>query len=269
MSCMEMQQIWEKYVLENSLDSFIIDKTIIDSWQLSKKFKVNPKDGIGKRFLTTSDFQKRLRDHETMVSLAKKSLNRFQFLLKNIDFILVLTDADGYILWQSGNEHLKEHAREIRFSQGYQWTESMVGTNSIGIALRTKEANFIHGYEHFARASHNWSCVASPVFGENREVVGVVDLSMPAHYPKKEDFLFTVQLIAEFISEALQRKVFEEQKYMLQYFSSKKQPGILCNSSMTILHISPELVDEPEAYIGKKLSALPNEKWEIVKRDPI
>ncbi len=269
MSCMEMQQIWEKYVLENSLDSFIIDKTIIDSWQLSKKFKVNPKDGIGKRFLTTSDFQKRLRDHETMVSLAKKSLNRFQFLLKNIDFILVLTDADGYILWQSGNEHLKEHAREIRFSQGYQWTESMVGTNSIGIALRTKEANFIHGYEHFARASHNWSCVASPVFGENREVVGVVDLSMPVHYPKKEDFLFTVQLIAEFISEALQRKVFEEQKYMLQYFSSKKQPGILCNSSMTILHISPELVDEPEAYIGKKLSALPNEKWEIVKRDPI
>lgn len=61
MSCMEMQQIWEKYVLENSLDSFIIDKTIIDSWQLSKKFKVNPKDGIGKRFLYDERFSKKIK----------------------------------------------------------------------------------------------------------------------------------------------------------------------------------------------------------------
>jgi sigma-54 dependent transcriptional regulator, acetoin dehydrogenase operon transcriptional activator AcoR len=267
---MEIRKTWEKYITENKLISTEkIDKVIIDSWKLSKEFKVNPNEGIGNRFLTTTDLQKRLRDNETMISLAKRNLDRFSMLFKNIDFILVLADADGYILWQSGNEGLKETAREIGFWEGYQWTESMVGTNAIGVALRTKAANIIHGYEHFAKASHKWSCVSSPIFGEDGQVNGVVDLSMPAHYPKKIDFLLSVQLIADNISEALQRKTYENQKYMLQYFSNKKQPGILCNSSMTILHISPELIEETESCIGKKLNDLTKKEWLILKQEPI
>lgn len=266
---MEIRQTWEKFIIENKLDPSKVDKVIIDSWKLSKKYKVNPNEGVGNRFLTTSEFQKRFKDNETMISLTKRSMDRFSMLFKNIDFILVLTDAEGYILWQSGNEALKEIARDIGFWEGNQWTESKVGTNAIGVALRTKEANIIHGYEHFAKASHRWSCVSSPIFGESGQMKGVVDLSMPAHYPKKIDFLVTVQLIADNISEVLQRKSYEEQKYMLHYFANKKQPGILCNSSMIISHISPELKDEPESYIGKKLNDLTKNEWIILKQEPI
>ncbi|WP_168733928.1 sigma-54-dependent Fis family transcriptional regulator [Metabacillus sediminilitoris] len=266
---MEIRQTWEKYIHENKLDPSKIDKVISDSWKLSKKFKVNPNQGVGNRILTTSDFQEKLRNNETLISLAKRSMDRFRILFKNMDFILVLTDAEGYILWQSGNERLRETAREIGFWEGSQWTESVVGTNAIGVALRTKEANIIHGYEHFAKASQRWSCVSSPIFGEDGQVKGVVDLSMPAHYPKEFDFLVRVQLIADYISEALQRKAYEDQKYMLQYYSSKKQPGILCDSSMTILHISTELINEPESYLGKKLNDIKTTDWLIGIQEPI
>lgn len=266
---LEIRQTWEKYIHENKLDPTNIDKIILDSWKLSKKFNVNPNKGIGNRILTASDFKTRLRENETLISLAKRSLDRFSMLFKNIEFILVLTDADGYILWQSGHEGLKEIARDIGFWQGSQWTESVVGTNAIGVALRTKEANIIHGYEHFAKASQRWSCVSSPIFGVDEQVKGVVDLSMPAHYPKEIDFLVRVQLIADYISEALQRKAYEEQKYMLQYYSSRKQPGILCDSSMTILHLSSELIDEPDLYIGKKLHDITKNEWVIGKQEPI
>ncbi|MFV2049186.1 sigma-54-dependent Fis family transcriptional regulator [Metabacillus litoralis] len=265
----EIRQMWERYIFENKLDSSKMDKMIIDSWKLSKKFKVNPNEGIGNKILTTSDFQKRLKENETLISLAKRSLDRFGMLFKNMDFILVLTDADGYILWQAGPESLQGIAREMGFLQGSQWTESVVGTNAIGIALRTKEANIIHGYEHFAKASQQWSCVSSPILGENSQVKGVVDLSMPSHYPKKIDFLVRVQLIADYISEALQKKAYEDQKYMLQFYSTKKQVGILCDSSMTILHISPDLIENPENMIGKKLTHLPKSKWLLEKQEPI
>ncbi len=261
--------MWERYIFENKLDSSKMDKMIIDSWKLSKKFKVNPNEGIGNKILTTSDFQKRLKENETLISLAKRSLDRFGMLFKNMDFILVLTDADGYILWQAGPESLQGIAREMGFLQGSQWTESVVGTNAIGIALRTKEANIIHGYEHFAKASQQWSCVSSPILGENSQVKGVVDLSMPSHYPKKIDFLVRVQLIADYISEALQKKAYEDQKYMLQFYSTKKQVGILCDSSMTILHISPDLIENPENMIGKKLTHLSKSEWLLVKEEPI
>ncbi|WP_162987331.1 sigma-54-dependent Fis family transcriptional regulator [Metabacillus litoralis] len=265
----EIRQMWERYIFENKLDSSKMDKMIIDSWKLSKKFKVNPNEGIGNKILTTSDFQKRLKENETLISLAKRSLDRFGMLFKNMDFILVLTDADGYILWQAGPESLQGIAREMGFLQGSQWTESVVGTNAIGIALRTKEANIIHGYEHFAKASQQWSCVSSPILGENSQVKGVVDLSMPSHYPKKIDFLVRVQLIADYISEALQKKAYEDQKYMLQFYSTKKQVGILCDSSMTILHISPDLIENPENMIGKKLTHLSKSEWLLVKEEPI
>ena len=261
--------MWERYIFENKLDSSKMDKMIIDSWKLSKKFKVNPNEGIGNKILTTSDFQKRLKENETLISLAKRSIDRFGMLFKNMDFILVLTDADGYILWQAGPESLQGIAREMGFLQGSQWTESVVGTNAIGIALRTKEANIIHGYEHFAKASQQWSCVSSPILGENTQVKGVVDLSMPSHYPKKIDFLVRVQLIADYISEALQKKAYEDQKYMLQFYSTKKQVGILCDSSMTILHISPDLIENPENMIGKKLTHLSKSEWLLVKEEPI
>lgn len=55
---MEMQQIWEKYVLENSLDSFIIDKTIIDSWRLSKNSKSILKMELANDFLRRAIFKK-------------------------------------------------------------------------------------------------------------------------------------------------------------------------------------------------------------------
>lgn len=269
MSSMEILQTWQKFINEDKLDKTKIDKVIMDSWKLSKKYKVNPYEGIGNRFLTTMDFQEKVRDNETMISLAKRSMERFTMLFKNIDFILVLTDEEGYILWQSGNEGLKEKAREIGFWEGYQWTESLVGTNAIGVALRTKEANMIHGYEHFAKASQKWSCVSAPIFGEDQQVKGVVDLSMPSQYPKKIEYLIIVQLIADNISEALQRRTFEDQKYMLQYLTNQKQPGILCNSSKRILHISPELLEKNESYIGKKLNDLTKNECILLKQEPI
>ncbi|WP_110927316.1 sigma-54-dependent Fis family transcriptional regulator [Bacillus massiliglaciei] len=266
---MEIRRTWEKYVTENKLDPSNIDQVILDSWKLSKKYEVNPNEGVGSQILRTNEFQERLRENETMISLVKRSMDRFSRLFSNMEFILVLTDADGYILWQSGNEGLKETAREIGFWEGYQWTESNVGTNAIGIALRTKEPNIIHGYEHYAKASQKWSCVSAPVFGAEGKVEGVIDVSMPAHYPKKIDFLIRVQLIADYISEALQKKAYEDQKYMLQYYSLKKHPGILCNSSMTILYVSPDLIEEPESYIGKKLHDLTKSKSFTVKQEPI
>ena len=54
-------------------------------------------------------------------------------------FILVVTDADGVILWRDGAASARRQADELGFVEGAHWSEAKVGTNAIGTAL-TEEA---------------------------------------------------------------------------------------------------------------------------------
>ncbi len=49
--------------------------------------------------------------------------------------LLVVTDADGVILWREGSSRVRRHADSFGFLEGAVWTEAQVGTNAIGTAL--------------------------------------------------------------------------------------------------------------------------------------
>jgi transcriptional regulator of acetoin/glycerol metabolism len=49
--------------------------------------------------------------------------------------LLVVTDADGVILWREGAAPVRCRADDLGFTLGARWTEATVGTNAIGTAL--------------------------------------------------------------------------------------------------------------------------------------
>ena len=49
--------------------------------------------------------------------------------------IMVVTDADGVIMWREGSPRVSRRADSLGFSEGTVWTERHVGTNAIGTAL--------------------------------------------------------------------------------------------------------------------------------------
>ncbi|WP_155353503.1 helix-turn-helix domain-containing protein [Acrocarpospora macrocephala] len=92
--------------------------------------------------------------------------------------IMVITDADGHILWRDGHREVLRRADAIGLAAGFSWSEEAVGTNGIGTALATGRPTPVYSAEHLIRVLHHWSCVGSPIIDpDTGAVLGCVDIS--------------------------------------------------------------------------------------------
>lgn len=95
--------------------------------------------------------------------------------------IMVVTDADGVLLWREGSSRVRHRADALGFTEGADWSEGVVGTNAIGTALAEAAPVQMFAAEHFVRTHHVWTCTACPVHDPRTgELLGVVDVSGPA-----------------------------------------------------------------------------------------
>jgi hypothetical protein len=95
--------------------------------------------------------------------------------------LLVVTDADGVILWRRGAATVQRQADALGFTDGALWTEGMVGTNAIGTALAEAAPVQLFSAEHFEQAQHPWYCTAYPIHDPRTgDLLGIVDVSGPA-----------------------------------------------------------------------------------------
>lgn len=96
-------------------------------------------------------------------------------------YLVVVTDADGVVLWRSGAPRVKLHADRLGFVDGARWTESVVGTNAIGTALVEDAPVQLFSAEHYENAQVPWYCTAEPIHDPiDGTLLGVVDVSGPA-----------------------------------------------------------------------------------------
>ncbi|MFF9478512.1 GAF domain-containing protein [Streptomyces sp. NPDC014733] len=96
--------------------------------------------------------------------------------------IMVVTDADGLVLWLEGSAPVRRMADRHGFDKGADWTEPVVGTNAIGTALVARRPVLVHSAEHFVRSHHQWTCAAAPLHDpRDGRLLGTVDVSGPAH----------------------------------------------------------------------------------------
>jgi hypothetical protein len=96
-------------------------------------------------------------------------------------FLVVVTDADGVLLWREGSASVRLRADRLGFAEGARWTEQVVGTNAIGTALAEAAPVQLFSAEHFEQDQHPWYCTAAPIHDPRTgELLGVVDVSGPA-----------------------------------------------------------------------------------------
>ncbi|MET9313662.1 GAF domain-containing protein [Kribbella sp. NPDC003505] len=94
--------------------------------------------------------------------------------------IMIVTDAQGMILWREGASDVKRTADRIALSEGAVWSEDQIGTNGMGTALAVGEPVQIHSAEHLVRRIHEWTCAAAPVHDpDTGRLLGAVDVSGP------------------------------------------------------------------------------------------
>ena len=93
------------------------------------------------------------------------------------DMVAAVTDEEGRILWSVGGRSMRRSAERVGFVPGGRWVEASVGTNALGLALRTGAVSSVFSAEHWCDAVRDWSCWSAPVIDRSGTCVGVIDLS--------------------------------------------------------------------------------------------
>jgi GAF domain len=151
------------------------------SWERSLAAHVDP-DRIMPRVVHTdeeiADLQAAHPLHEvlpllrtTLVSIADEAMH-----------VMLVTDADGTILWREGATGLLHTADASGLAPGFSVSEASIGTNAMGTTLAVDAPVQIHSAEHLVRAYHIWTCAAAPVHDpDTGAILGAIDISGPLH----------------------------------------------------------------------------------------
>lgn len=154
---------------------------VSDSWQRSLAALVDPENRTPPVVYGPEDLPDLREGHplhevmpllrRTLVSIADEAMH-----------VMLVTDADGHILWRDGAHGLLRSADDVGLFEGTRWSEDAIGTNAMGTALAVDAPVRIHSAEHLVRTYHDWTCVAAPVHDpDTGAIVGAIDISGPLH----------------------------------------------------------------------------------------
>ena len=151
---------------------------VIASWRRVSAAGVDPGGRPRIAPLDEAEVQRR-RTHHGLDRITSELTPYLQSVVDG-GHLVVVTDADGHVLWRMGRPGVRRFADDLGFVPGSEWTEGNVGTNAIGTALVLGEPVHIQGSEHFVETHARWGCSAAPLRDPwTDEVVGVVDISGP------------------------------------------------------------------------------------------
>ncbi|MGO3151031.1 MAG: GAF domain-containing protein [Galactobacter sp.] len=163
------------------------------------------------------------------------------------NYIVVVTDADGHILWREGASRVRMTADRLGFAEGAVWTEDRVGTNAIGTALAEAAPVDLFAGEHFELEQHPWYCSAAPIHDPRTgKLLGVVDVSGPA-------------LTLHPALSALVRSSATLAEAMLH---QRHQAGLerLRRSSAHLVRSGPALVVDDDGWVASSVGLTPRER---------
>lgn len=165
--------------------------------------------------------------------------------------VMILTDADGHILWREGHPRVRRDADRVLLAEGTQWSESAIGTNAMGTTLVTDAPVQIHSAEHLVRTYHRWTCAASPVHDpETGRLLGSIDLSGPLHtmHPALLALVSTAATLVE--THLAQCAAAQNEKFRMRnahhLAALRGEPGALLNRSGRVLAVEPTDLPLPE-----------------------
>ncbi|MGW7364941.1 GAF domain-containing protein [Streptomyces sp. NPDC054841] len=159
----------------------IAPRPVIDaSWRRMLRLGVDPDRSTSSVLLERDELEHRRR--ATVLGEVMRTLSGGLTEIADASLqIMVVTDAQGRVLWREGNAGVIRKANTICLEEGAAWSEDTTGTNAIGTALAARRPVQVHSAEHFVHTLHNWTCAAAPVHDpRDGQLLGIVDVSGPA-----------------------------------------------------------------------------------------
>ena len=240
---MMREDTWKRFINGDEAVLTRLPTNIADSWKNCHSHQVDPFLRKPRKMMTLTELKEKQRENKTLIHLVKEEVKKIKYLF-NIQYpLFILTDNEGTILWRDGHHQAKDYANDIYFNIGSRWSELDVGTNAIGMVLTSKKDATMALSDHYAVASRNWGCAASPIFDCEQKLIGVLDISTYNNDSVQESIFLlntlTQRISNDYIHDELQKKV-----ELLKYASRSLSEEILCDLHFQIVYLPEQLQEE-------------------------
>lgn len=152
---------------------------ISQSWERSLSAKVDP-EADGPPLVFTEDDIAGVRESHPLADCMPLLRHTLLAIAEEALHIMIVTDAQGHILWREGCLSVQHVADHVGLSPGTRWAEDAIGTNAMGTTLAIGKPVQVHSAEHLVHQYHSWTCAAAPVHDPTTgTLVGAIDISGP------------------------------------------------------------------------------------------
>jgi len=251
------REIWKRFINGDEAVLEVLPDKVADSWQNCYENHIDPFLYKPRQLMTVSELKNEQHKNQELIEMVTKEVSVLQHHLEAKLPLFVLTDANGNILWRAGNHQSKDYANDIFFREGSRWSELAVGTNAIGLALKTRQAEQISLDEHYSVSSKNWSCAASPIVDEEGDLLAVLDISTYQN-PSAQDAQILLSAVTQKITNRIVANELERKKDLLFYAAAHPDDTILCDRYFRIVHLPVkyaedlQLNDDIRFYLKKR-----------------
>jgi hypothetical protein len=257
----ELRVAWEDFLSNGRLDA--VRGPIADSWRRSSAAGVDPSGHRLAPVLADADATSARWDVHPLSAAAPLIRECLAPIADETAHLIVVSDADGVLLWISGNARVRlDAADSMNFTEGALWSEGGAGTNAIGTALAADHAVQVFAAEHFNEVVQRWTCSAAPVHDpDSGELLGVIDITglMRTQHPHS---LALAQTTAHAVESDLRVAMHErDERLRTRYHDRIAAAGGRC---ALVTPTGRVLAASPEDWLGPDRLELPAGGGELV-----
>lgn len=255
---------WQHFIEKRKLDQILVSEEVARSWIRCTKYGVDPYSLNDRDILNEKALRERIQREKQLMEIAAPVMQDLYGLIKGSGFVVLLTDSQGYILESLGDPDFVAKAQKILLMVGANWSEAARGTNAIGTSLAARRPLKIVGSEHYCRENHILTCSATPIWGPDGRILGVLDVSGDYHQASPHT-LAMVASAASLIQNRLilhdtSKKLILACRQVSAMMDSASEGYICVDENGLITHINYYIARllgfSPEECIGKPLSLI-------------
>ena len=166
---------WEKFINNYEIEPYVIRPLVANSWHRCLRMKVDAHTLLcDLRLLSQQQVEKRTRRRQKLIDAAIPFMTHLYNFVKGSDTLVCLADDNGMILDVFRDPVIQYRTKHLCHDVGSDWSEPIAGTNSIGTALLEKKPIQITASEHYCKVLHEMTGSAAPIFGPDKEMLGVL-----------------------------------------------------------------------------------------------
>ncbi|WP_024614775.1 sigma-54-dependent Fis family transcriptional regulator [Clostridium sp. Ade.TY] len=150
---------------------------IINSHKRSRKYGIKEDRKLSNKRIRSDILEKLLKENCELIRTSKIYMDIFKDVLKDENFIIVLTDKEGCILHISGQDEIIKEYEKINIKNGMYMDEKNIGTNAMAIALEEDRAVQVTADEHYINIFKSLTCSAAPIHGIDGSIIGTLNLT--------------------------------------------------------------------------------------------